>query len=100
MLFSTRLCARSQSSIHPILARSWPSSSPDLNPIDYDLRSILKRKGCSKHLYSLESLKQSIRLAVKNFPIERMRAAIDNWPKRFKYGIGDNHHFEYAFVPF
>jgi hypothetical protein len=43
----------------------------------------------------LESLKQSIRLAVKNFPMERVRASIDNWPQRLKDCIAANRdHFE------
>lgn len=78
-----------------IRAEDWPSSSPDLNPLDYDLWSVLESTACSKRHDNLESLKQSIRLAVKNFPMERVRASIDNWPQRLKDCIAANgDHFE------
>jgi transposase len=78
-----------------IRAEDWPSSSPDLNPLDYDLWSILESTACSKRHDNLESLKQTIRLAVKNFPMERVRASIDNWPQRLKDCIAANgDHFE------
>ncbi|KAG6450211.1 hypothetical protein O3G_MSEX006429 [Manduca sexta] len=78
-----------------IRAEDWPSSSPDLNPLDYDLWSVLESTACSKRHDNLESLKQSIRLAVKNFPMERVRASIDNWPHRLKDCIAANgDHFE------
>jgi transposase len=84
-----------------IRAEDWPSSSPDLNPLDYNLWSILKSTDCSKRPDNLESLKQSIRLAVKNFPMERVRASIDNWPQRLKDCIAANgDHFEYALYIF
>ncbi|MDF3660415.1 hypothetical protein P3S23_23665, partial [Enterobacter hormaechei] len=60
-----------------IRAKDWPSSSPDLNPLDYDLWLVLESTACSKRHDNLESLKKSVRLAVNIFPMERVRASID-----------------------
>ena len=38
----------------------WPSNSPDLNPMDYSIWSILERKVCSTRYNSLESLKEAL----------------------------------------
>ena len=46
------------------------------------------------------SLKQSILLAVKNFPIERVRAGINNWPRRLKGVAVIGGHFEHALYIF
>lgn len=55
--------------------------------MDYDLWT--KRHG------NLEFLKQSIPLAVKNFRLETLRAAIGNRPQRLKNCIAANRdHFE------
>ncbi|XP_045449594.1 uncharacterized protein LOC123658195 [Melitaea cinxia] len=51
-------------------AEDWSSSSSDLNLLDYDLWSVLENMACSKCHYNLGFLKQSIQLAVKNFPME------------------------------
>ena len=78
-----------------IRAEDWPSSSTDLNQLDYDLSSVLESTPCSKRHDNLESLKQSIRLAVKNFPMEKLRASIDNWPQSLKDCIAVNgDHFD------
>jgi hypothetical protein len=39
-----------------IAAQDWPSGSPDLNPLDYRLWSILEEKACSKPHRNIESL--------------------------------------------
>lgn len=82
-----------------IRAEDWPISSHDFYLLDYDLRSVLKIKACSKRHDTIgllyESLKQFIRLAVKNFYIERVSAATHNWSQRLKYCTAANgDHFE------
>lgn len=68
--------------IHVVFRR--PLSSPVFNPLDYGSWSVLDSKACSKHHDDMESLKQSRRLTVKSFPIDRVRAAIDKWLQRLK----------------
>lgn len=73
----------------------WPSGSPDLNPLDYQLWSDLEEDACSKPHTNLEALKKSIRRAASNLSLERVRAAIDQWPERLRKCVrakGD--HFE------
>lgn len=73
----------------------WPSGSPDLNPLDYRLWTDLEEDACSKPHTNLEALKSSIRRAVANFPMERVRAAIDEWPERLRKCVrARGGHFE------
>ena len=44
-----------------IASSEWPPYSPDLNPIDYSVWSILEARACATRFISLESLKQSLR---------------------------------------
>ena len=41
----------------------WPPSSPDLNPLDYSVWSVIEAKACAKPHGSVEDLKTSIRTA-------------------------------------
>ncbi|MDA5927442.1 transposase [Listeria monocytogenes] len=73
----------------------WPSSSPDLNPLDYKIWQHLEEKACSKPHPNLESLKTSLIKAAADIDMDLVRAAIDDWPRRLKACI-QNHggHFE------
>ena len=55
----------------------WLSASPDLNPLDYKLWSILEGMICTRHHHNLESLKGTLVEAVDNFPMDAVRTAID-----------------------
>ena len=48
-----------------ILQELWPSFSPDLNPLDYCVWSILQAKVCAKKHKCLESLKKDLSQAWK-----------------------------------
>nr|BAG15923.1 transposase [Bombyx mandarina]BAG15924.1 transposase [Bombyx mandarina]BAG15925.1 transposase [Bombyx mandarina] len=73
----------------------WPSSSPDLNPLDYKIWQHLEEKACSKLHPNLESLKTSLIKAAADIDMDLVRAAVDDWPRRLKACI-QNHggHFE------
>ena len=60
----------------------WSSGSPDLNPLDYKLWSVLEGMVCKKRHPSIDSLRRSLVKAVADFPQEVIRNAIDDWPKR------------------
>lgn len=78
-----------------ISTEDWPSGSPDLNPLDYRLWSVLEDMVCHKRYTNIESLKKALTRAVANFPMEEVRAAIDNWPVRLKACIkAKGGHFE------
>jgi transposase len=78
-----------------IRADDWPSSSPDLNPLDYKLWSVLEDMVCSKRHANIDSLKKSLKAAVANFPMDTVRKSIDEWPDRLKACIKvKGGHFE------
>lgn len=67
-----------------IAAEEWPSSSPDLNPLDYSLWTELELRACQKSHPNVDSLKRALIKAAKDIPLEKIRAAIDDWPERLK----------------
>ncbi|RVE45804.1 hypothetical protein evm_009554 [Chilo suppressalis] len=73
----------------------WPSSSPDLSPLDYKIWQHLEEKACSKPHPNLESLKTSLIKAAADIVMDLVRAAIDDWPRRLKACIQNRGvHFE------
>jgi hypothetical protein len=62
----------------------WPPSSPDLNPLDFFLWSILETNACAKSHTSLDALKRSLVCAWDNIPQDIIRSAVDSVPKRIE----------------
>ena len=62
----------------------WPPSSPDLNPMDFSLWSILETKACAKSHKSVDSLKKSLLKEWSRIPQETMRAAVNAVPDRLR----------------
>lgn len=78
-----------------IRAEDWPSGSPDLNPLDYCLWSLLEQKACSKPHRNVEALKTSLTKAVAEIPLETLRTAIDDFIPRLKLCVkAKGGHFE------
>lgn len=78
-----------------ISPEDWPSGSPDLNPLDYKLWSVLEGMACSARHSNIESLKRALVRAVDNFPMHVVRTSIDDWPKRLKACVkAHGGHFE------
>lgn len=78
-----------------ISAEEWPSSSPDLNPLDYSLWTELELRACRKSHPNLSSLKRALTREAKRIPMEKLRAAIDEWPTRLRACIKmKGGHFE------
>ncbi|UYV82231.1 hypothetical protein LAZ67_21001404 [Cordylochernes scorpioides] len=65
-----------------IKANKWPSGSPDLNLLDYSLWAYLEEKVCYKRYHNLDKLKSALVRAMKEIPLEKVRATIDQWPER------------------
>lgn len=73
----------------------WPSSSPDLNPLDYKIWQHSEEKVCAKPHRNLESLKAFLIKAVADIDMNVVRASIDDWPCRLKSCIeARGGHFE------
>ena len=60
-----------------ISSEHWLSTSPDLNPLDYKLWSVLLRMVCTRHHHYLKSLKQVLVEDVDNFHMDFIHTAID-----------------------
>uniref|UniRef100_A0A914EAM1 Transposase n=1 Tax=Acrobeloides nanus TaxID=290746 RepID=A0A914EAM1_9BILA len=62
----------------------WSPNSPDLNPLDYSIWSILEAKACAKPHKTIESLKRALIKAWNEITLEQLASIIDNFPKRLK----------------
>uniref|UniRef100_A0A7I4YMI3 HTH_7 domain-containing protein n=1 Tax=Haemonchus contortus TaxID=6289 RepID=A0A7I4YMI3_HAECO len=67
-----------------IAASDWPANSPDCNPMDYCVWSILEREACASKHATIAALKESLKKAWDRIPQEALRAAIDAYPKRLR----------------
>ena len=67
-----------------ITSQEWPPYSPDLNPLDYSVWSVLEAKACSKRHANLESLKAFLQKAWDEIDEEYLRITVDAFPKRRK----------------
>lgn len=73
----------------------WPPASPDLNPLDYSIWSILEQETNAQAHTSVESLERAIIQAFNNLDQETINRAIDDWPRRLEAVIGaEGGHFE------
>lgn len=68
----------------------WPFSSPDLNPLDYSIWSILEAKACARSHNSLAQLKASLLAAWDEIDEELLCRVVENWPKRLKACVKEN----------
>ena len=78
-----------------ITSQEWPPYSPDLNPMDYSIWSILEARACAKHHKSLESLKCSLLKEWGKISPKELRAITDNFFERLNLCIkAKGGHFE------
>ena len=81
-----------------ISAEDWPSGSPDLKTLDYELWAFLEDMACRKRHNNLEGLKRSLVKAATYFPLETVRVAIAPWTKRLKACVeAEGGHFEWCY---
>ena len=67
-----------------IKSSDWPSSSPDLNVMDYAIWGILEaRVNATKHK-SLESLKRAVQREWEKLSMEVIRTAVNSWRRRLQ----------------
>ena len=65
-----------------ISKEEWPPSSPDLNPLDFSLWSILESEACSNPSPSIEALKSKLIKTWEKIPMETVRASINDFSRR------------------
>ena len=62
----------------------WISWTPDLNPLDYGIRSILESKVCAQQYASVDSLKASLEKEWNSLPQEVIRKTCDAFFSRLQ----------------
>ena len=67
-----------------ISKEKWPSYSPDLNPMDYSVWSILQANACFDSHRNINALKQKLCREWAKIPQETLCAAIEALPDRIK----------------
>ena len=67
-----------------ISSEEWPPCSPDLNPLDFSIWSILEDKVNSKKYHSIEELKRTLTREWKKIPEDHLRASVDAFTRRLR----------------
>ena len=62
----------------------WPPSSPDLNPMDYCVWSVLEEKACSSSHANIRSLQASLQHEWQKIPQDILRRSVHQFPSRLK----------------
>jgi len=76
----------------------WPPNSPDLNPVDYSIWSILQEKVYRHRINDLDELKQRLRVEWSKLDHAVVTAAIRQWRRRLSACVqADGGHFEHHF---
>ena len=65
----------------------WPSSSPDLNPMDFCVWSLLEADACASSHVSVGALKSSLEKAWVKIPQETLRKAAKGFHGRLEHVI-------------
>jgi len=73
----------------------WPSNSPDLNPMDFAIWSILEQKACATSHNSVESLKCALQKAWNEISAKTLATIVKNFHKRLQACVSaEGGHFE------
>ncbi|CAK9821600.1 Transposable element Tc3 transposase [Anthophora retusa] len=74
----------------------WPPNSPDLNPMDYSVWSILEQKISGKRYNTVDTLKRALERSWDEITVEQCASIVGNFPKRLKKCIeADGGNFEH-----
>jgi inhibitor of nuclear factor kappa-B kinase subunit alpha len=78
-----------------ISIEEWPSSSPDLNPMDFSIWGILEKNVNATQHSNIENLKCALKKAWEEIPQEQLRASVDEFYNRLTRCIrAKGGHFE------
>ncbi len=73
-----------------IQSSDWPSSSPDLNVMDYAIWGILEARVNATAHRSLDSLKRAVKREWNKLSMHQIRAAVGSWRRRLKACVDAN----------
>jgi len=77
---------------------TWPPNSPDLNPVDYSVWSILQEKVYKTRITDLDDLKHGIRTVWAKLDHAVIAAAVRQWRRRLSACVkADGGRFEHCF---
>ena len=62
----------------------WPPASPDLNPLNFNIGSLLETEACAKIDDTVEGLKVSLKKAWAKIPQEKLRVSVESFRGRLK----------------
>ena len=68
----------------------WPPFSPDLNPLNFSIWSMLKKVACRSEKLSVNHLKKSLHKAWDDIPQKKIRAAVEVFRSRLEKVIDAN----------
>jgi inhibitor of nuclear factor kappa-B kinase subunit alpha len=78
-----------------IQSSDWPSSSPDLNVMDYAIWGILEARINAKAHRSLNSVKRAVKREWAKLSMHEIRSAVDSWRRRLQACVdADGGRFE------
>ena len=62
----------------------WPPVSPDLNPLNFNIWSILEAKSCAKIHDTVEGLKVSLKRARAKIPQKKLLVSVESFRGRLE----------------
>ena len=61
----------------------WPTNSPDLNPVDYEICAVMQRRVYQRKIHTINELKQRLIEVWCGLEQSNVAMAVDHWRKRF-----------------
>jgi len=92
----TRHCATSRATPAFIPPDLWPANSPDLNPVDYRIWSVVQQRVYQSRVLDTDKLKQRLQQVWRDVHQSIIDSAIDECHKRLRACVQANGgHFEH-----
>jgi len=74
----------------------WPANSPDLNPVDYRIWSVVQQRVYKSRVHNTDELKQCVQQVWRDVDQSIIDNAIDEWHMRLRACVQANGgHFEH-----
>ena len=87
-----------QNNIDFISPAQWPANSPDLNPLDYSVWSLLEQELYKEPIADLHQLRERLSATWNAFPQRTIAAIINQWRPRLQKCVDCNGgHFQIFF---
>ena len=75
----------------------WPSNSPDLNPVDYEIWAVMQRRVYETKIHTIDELKQRLIEGWCSLEQSTVDIAIEQWRGRLRACVrAKGGHFEHS----